>query len=309
MGYDERSRMPKLLDRLLKSLAVDDPRALYHLLSEPLPPEDAEIEPMVQEIITKLSALDYWCVFRVGKRERADVFEFKGKYEGGMHRQLLRYAMAACVTTGFSVRATAIVVSSKGLPWDYEDIEPFERAGLRLEFRTVRLWEVDAQMALDLERHSLLSLVPFMKHTWTQLAQALRRIPNAAAGALDMFWHALLLRYSKEEAERLQAEVGMNSAIMERIWNELLPDSPWAEEIRKEARESALAEGRREGELRYARQQVVRLLRNRFPDVSSTGIEAAADLAGIDRAIDELFQAQSADQARTIMSALLNRGQ
>lgn len=106
--------MLKLLDRLLKPLAVDDPRALYHLLSEPLPSEDAEIEPMVQEIVTKLSALDYWCVFRTGKRERADVFEFKGKYEAGMHRRLFRYAMAACVTTGFSVRATAIIVSSKG---------------------------------------------------------------------------------------------------------------------------------------------------------------------------------------------------
>ncbi len=49
----------------------------------------------------------------------------------------------------------------------------------------------------------------------------------------------------------------MNSAIMEKIWNELLPDSPWAEGIRRE--------GREEGELREARQSLIRRLRNRFP--------------------------------------------
>ena len=126
--------MPKLIDRLLKSLAVDDPRALHHLLSEPLPPEDAEIEPMIQEIITKMSALDYWCVLRVGQQERADVFEFRAKYESGMHRQLARYAMATYVATELTVRATAIVVSGKDFPKSYQELEPVECAGIRFEF-------------------------------------------------------------------------------------------------------------------------------------------------------------------------------
>lgn len=176
----------------------------------------------------------------------------------------------------------------------------------------MRLWEVDAKLALDLERPSLLSLVPFMKHSWAQLVEALRRIRSAAKDALELFWHALLLRYSRDEAEKLRLEVGMNSAIMEKIWKELLPDSPWAEEIRQEARESALREGRlqghrkgrHEGELREARQLLSKLLQSRFPEVPGSGVDRVTDLRAIRNAFDKLLAAESADQARSIVSAL-----
>lgn len=99
----------------------------------------------------------------------------------------------------------------------------------------------------------------------------------------------------------------MNSAIMEKIWNELLPDSPWAEGIRQEGREAGREEGRQEGELREARQSVLRLLRNRFPEIEAPSLDAVTGLQAIHDAFDHLLQASTADRARAILSDLTER--
>lgn len=65
--------MTQPYDRFLKSVASDDPRSLYYLLQGSVPPPEAVIRPIVQELDSKKIILD--CGFTVESEgvKRADI--------------------------------------------------------------------------------------------------------------------------------------------------------------------------------------------------------------------------------------------
>ncbi len=73
-------RMPQEYDGFLKSIALDDPRALYQLLQRPPPPADAVIVPIAQELASKKIILDCGFIVESNGRKRVDIFEFKAQY-------------------------------------------------------------------------------------------------------------------------------------------------------------------------------------------------------------------------------------
>lgn len=306
--------MPQEFDRLLKSLAGDDPRALYHLRRMPLPPPDAVIQPMVQEVSTSLTAMDYWYTVNAGAESWADVFEFKSRYESGMQKQLFQYCLRAYLLKDLPVRGTLIVVTPAGFPQRYQEISAINVPGLfSAQFDTVKLWETEADVALDSGRPGLLSLVPFMKARWDQLVRAGRAVRDGTEDALQWFWKAARIKYAGRVLEQLSEEVGMPDAVMERIFRELLPYSPWVQEARDEARHEGLQEGlqegrqegRHEGELTEARRMVRILLSARFPEVEApASLDAASDLDAIHQVANSLARAGSADDAKAALSSL-----
>ena len=181
-------------DRMMKSIAAADPEALYLLVNRP-PPPGAVIQPLVQEIEVSLTPLDYWYQVTAGNESWVDIFEFKSRYESGMKQQILNYGLRAHLSKGLPVRCTTIVMTPHGFPASFEELEPIERKGLiSVRFETVKVWELNAGIALGSGKPRMLSLVPFMRSNQDELAEAGRRL---LAPGLDearaWFWKAARL--------------------------------------------------------------------------------------------------------------------
>ncbi len=279
--------MSQTNDRLLKSLAEDDPRALYHLARRPLPPPEAEIVPMVQEVPPRMGRMDYWFRVKAGDEEWADIFEFKGRYESSMNPQVLDYALRAHLETHLPVNAVLIVTSPGGFPRSYRTIEPVVRPGLvSIHFETVRLWEIDASVALDSGRQSLLPLVPFMRTGMDQLIAAARSLRAAEEGARQWFLKSVAMKYPEDVVARMRQEVSVTNEIMERILREAFPVSPVGMAQRVEGVVSSI--------------QV--LVEERFPQVEvPSAVLEIRDPDALSMLFRRLIRANSEEEARVIL--------
>lgn len=300
--------MPKVIDRLLKSLAADDPRAIYDLAQRELP-EGAIIEPLVQEVPFKLPELDYWFKVSAGGAEWADVFEFKARYVSHMQAQAFDYSLRARLATGLAVNTTIIVAMPERFPRRYREIPPIEIPRLiRNRYRTVKLWETGASAVLESGRSGLPVLVPFMKARWDQLVEAGRRAHREGADASRWFWKAVQMKYPEEEQHRLRADVAMNNALLERWFAEIYPVSPQGKKEIAAARKKALKEGRKEGReqgrVEHARQMVQMIVQTRFPEIGVPDLESIHSLDELNQVALLLARARNAREARAAIRQL-----
>ena len=292
--------MSKIADRLMKSVIAEDPRDIYYLTGRPLSP-DAVVQPMVQEAPLSLPVMDWWLTVTDGGQSFADIFEFKAAYKSGMQKQVFQYAMRAYLLKDLPVRCTTIITSPKRFPRKYKEIEAVVRPGIAsVTFDTILLSEKDASIALNSGRPRLLSLVPLMRTTWDQLLEAARRFRADTEDARQWFWRAVGMKYPKVEVDRLFGEVGMTNAIMERLFEEMYPDSVWAEEERAEA----CQEGEQKGLRREALEMIRRVLSKRFPSIPVPEPRIGLTLDDLHVIHDDLVTAASAAEAAEIAARL-----
>ncbi len=300
--------MAKVIDRLLKSLAADDPRAIYDLAQRELP-EGAIIEPLVQEVPFKLPELDYWFKVSADGAEWADVFEFKARYVSHMQAQVFDYSLRARLATGLPVNTTIIVAMPERFPKRYREIPPIEIPRLiRNRYHTVKLWEAGASTVLESRRPGLPVLVPFMRARWDQLVEAGRRAHREGADAARWYWKAVGMKYPEEEQHRLRADVAMNNALLERWFAEIYPVSPQGKKeiaaARKKARKEGREEGLEQGRVEQARQMVQMIIQTRFSEIGVPELESVNSLEELNQVALLLARARNAREARAAIKQL-----
>ena len=148
--------------------------------------------------------------------------------------------MRAHLLKPLPVRCTTIVATREGFPRDYQELEPVERRNIvSAVYTTVMLVEIEARVAIDSGKPRLWALVRFMKHTWEQLVEVARRFRADTEDERWWFWRAMGMKYDRS-VNRLSEEVHMSDAVMDKLFQDLLPYSPyrrdkWTEALAKEA--------------------------------------------------------------------------
>ncbi len=325
--------MTQPYDSYLKSIASDDPRALYYLLQRLPPPPGALIHPIVQELTSKKIIIDCGFLVEINGRKRVDIFEFKAGYANSARKQILDYALMVYLAKNLPVECTLVIVYPYKLPRSYTDLPPLRIPGLlSITFRTVKLWEIDAERVLSAEKPHLLSVLPLVKTNQTQMVEGARRVfQTGSVDAQRWFWELAKLRYNQSGVERLFEDAEMNAAIMEKIINEIYPLSPLGKrqirEARKQARQEGLQEGLKEGlqeglekglkkglekgleegRLTEASDTIRRVLARQFPSYEIPAkLSFKADLAALRAAEDAVFEAKSVAEAEKIIAQLLS---
>ncbi len=304
--------MTQPYDRYLKSLAADDPRVLYYLLQTEPPPPNAAIIPIVQELASKRIILDCGFLVEHGGESRVDIFEFKAQYSNSARKQILDYALMMHLDRSLPVRCTMVLVSSDTLPKSYDELPPLEIAGLMsIRFRTVKLWEIDAERVLALDKPNLLSALPLLRTNREQMIEGARRIYQVGTvDARRWFLTFAKIKYDEVGVERFFEEAPMNAAIMEKIFKEIYPLSPLGKREIQEARDQGvqvgLQEGLQEGQLTEARDFVRRLLTRRFPSLAvPESLDLATDVTVLRSLEDALIEATTIQEAQKALTALI----
>jgi predicted transposase YdaD len=145
----------------------------------------------------------------------------------------------------------------------------------RWQFDCIRLWEIEAQAALDRELPGLAALVPLMKgSTLKRVEQAARQIETIAPGAQQMDLLAILHAFAERQytVKQLERIIGRERIMESSIYQ-------WGLE---EGQARGHAQGLLEGQLMTARKlcrETVRKWRPRAGAKVRTAIEDCTDLA------------------------------
>ena len=205
--------------------------------------------------------------------------------------------MRAHLLKPLPVRCTTIVATREGFPRDYQELEPVERRNIvSAVYTTVMLVEIEARVAIDSGKPRLWALVRFMKHTWEQLVEVARRFRADTEDERWWFWRAMGMKYDRS-VNRLSEEVHMSDAVMDKLFQDLLPYSPyrrdkWTEALAKEAILEALRMLRKFVDRRFPALRV--------PEAVAPGV--TLDL--VHDAADAFMMAESEDQARAALLRL-----
>lgn len=292
--------MTQPYDRFLKSVASDDPRSLYYLLQGSVPPPEAVIRPIVQELDSKKIILD--CGFTVESEgvKRADIFEFKAQYSNSARQQILDYALMTYLELRLPVHCTLVIVYPDNLPLSYSDLLPIEEPGIiSVQFHTVKLWEIDPERVLQAERPNLLSVLPLLRTNRQQMVEGARRVCQAGSDdALRWFKILATIKYDESGVKLLFEEAQVNAAVMEKLYRELYPLSP------RGKRE--IEQDRQEGRLTEARNTIRHLMARRFPLIEiPEALNSVNDLDLLHTAWDALFEAATDQKAAQLLSGLV----
>lgn len=118
----------------------------------------------------------------------------------------------------------------------------------------------------------------------------------------------LCFRVLLERAQRLPEAEILRVKRRIRMFDPLLEDDPWVKEKVAEGKAKGLAEGKAkgftEGKLQSMRTLIVKLVKNRFPKLSSVveqHVQGIEQLDTLDTLIDQLMQATNEHEARAIL--------
>jgi predicted transposase YdaD len=263
---EPRSR--KSYDRLFKDLGVEDPRGLLHLFGiVPLSDGDVEIDVAPRDVSPPVLQVDNLYRVRSRGREWLVHFEFQTRYSGDLPERMVRYAASLHLRYGMPVQCVLVLLAERFTPLQIPTRHSIQTESLTisLDYRVVRLWEIDGTEALALNRPRLYALMPLLQVSEEQLIQTAERIarePDYEERAAE-FLALVGLRYDDEEGLRSLERV-MRGIFTE----ENLRDSVYYQQW--------VNKGREQGREEEARELIRELMASRFP-----GKDALPDLDGI----------------------------
>ncbi len=151
-------------DDAFKDLSEFDPEALLLLLGAITPDEHAIIEPLSRELRAAKQVADQPYLIRSERGERIAHVEAQTRYKGNEPDRLLDYGLYLWLTyqREYPVESYLLILAPDGAPAEIPDTHTVTAGSLVLttNFHVIRLWELTAQVALDLGREELLPFIP-----------------------------------------------------------------------------------------------------------------------------------------------------
>ena len=242
--------MAKPYDRLFKSFAEDDPRGLLHLFGSLPLDTAAEVEALGREQNLPTLAVDHVYRVKTADREWLVHFEVQTRYKSDVPQRLAWYGVSLGLGFRLPLEIVLVLLVEKQAPAATPPSHRIDLGGLHVEveFRTVRLWEIDPRPVLEAHRPSLLPWVTLMRRSPEALEQAARQITarrdlKAAAEFVVLGG----LRYDKNDLTEMLGRIGAM------LTEEMLEESSYYQMIIET------------GRLKEARKVLHRLLALRFP--------------------------------------------
>jgi predicted transposase YdaD len=267
----------KPYDRLLKSLADDDPRSLLHLLGIVPNSEESAVETLPRAVSPPLLEVDHLYAVGVGIKKRLVHLEFQTHYRRDLPDRLTRYVLSLHLQYGLPVQCVLVLLVARHAPVEIPDDHEMQFGGLsvRLEYQVVRLWEISGREALDMNEARILPLIPLFRVSTADLVEAARRIvksPDEARAVEFLTFSGL--RYDKNQFNFL-----LEAARMRILTEEMLKESSFYQMILEEGIEKGM-------------EKATSGLRNAIREVVSSRFPGPVDLAALDQIkdIDRLQQ-------------------
>ena len=238
------------MDRILKAVNAEDPAALRYFSGEPDLPPGSQISVASKEIAPNFEVDGVLRITTPDGFSWLDHSEFKSRYRSGTQIQRMKYGFALYLgPETLPIRSTMFVILPDHFLKNYEELPPYEAPGVvSLRFRTLKVWELEAERALKWPRPSLLSIAPFMKSNREQEREAARRLKGNTSSRM-LFDAAMKVKYDKNEVAGFWEEIDMD--IAERMVSLTVPTTKWGQEmIERESRplvEASLQRGIEQG--------------------------------------------------------------
>ena len=166
-------------DSVFKSLAEDDPRGLLFLLAGVPLTEEVTIEMLPREVTPNALQVDH--VYRVKTPQGEWIWhiEVQTHYRANVPERILRYNLALVLKyPGLEIRSTLVLLVERNTPRTVATSYALDLGGVRLsvEYRVIRLWELDAGPVLEAGRLSLFPWVGLMRASTEDYVASLRKI-------------------------------------------------------------------------------------------------------------------------------------
>lgn len=304
----------KPYDSAFKDLAEQDPEGLLLLIGA-LPP-GARIKALPREVTRPALLPDQPYEVISAAAHFVTHIEAQTRYEPPVPDRFVDYGAQLWLKYRLPVHCYLLVYLPRGMPADAPTSATVIAGGVKItvEYIIVRLWELQAEAVLQLNRVSLLPFVPLMKGNWAQVEEGARRLQTVPdeARRRELALHFVVLsglRYDRTDVLEL---LGRKNMIP---WETLKESSiiQWVmEESHKEGlergHEEGIKEGIKEGEQQGRRKELLRLLErgiaHRFPGFE-TAVEAEriSDLEALEDLLLNLGEVPDAATLRARLQA------
>ena len=295
------------MDRIFKAVTVDDPQALRYLSGDEDLPPGSEIAVASMEIAPNFEVDGVLRITTPDGLSWLDHYEFKSRYRSDTQIQRMKYGFALYLgPETLPIRSTMLVILPDDFPKNYEELLPYEIPRVvSLRFRTLKVWEFEAERAFKWSRPSLMAIVPFMKSSRAQEIEAARRVKGDTSARM-LFDAAMRVKYDERELAGFWEEIEMD--IAERMVSLTVPTTKWGQEmIERESRplvEASLQRGIEQGRLRESIDSVKGVFAARFPSAPAPGLAFITDPAVARRLCSDIAVAASAAEAQAIIARL-----
>ncbi len=285
--------MPKPFDQIFKEIAEGDPRGLLDPFgSLPLGVE-AKVEIVDREQVVESLYVDQ--AFRVETESGAWIehFEVTTSVPADLKDRFAKYGFLLGMGSKLPVKSSLILLSPRHAPKTINCFHVLDLGTVRIEveFRVIRLWELDAGKILGDARPELLPFVPAVNSSEEQLAMAAERIRATGDIAMRAAFRMLGgLRFGKNDwkliLERLPAMWWTEQIVRDSSLYEIVRDMGVEEGIAQGVGKG-IEQGREQGQMEARRGDIRRCLKLRFPSIGALEeLDAISDLAKL----DELFE-------------------
>ena len=278
----------KPYDRLLKSLADDDPRSLLHLFGIVPISDEALVETLPRAVSAPLPEVDH--LYAVGAKDgkRLVHLEFQTHYRRDLPDRLTRYVLSLHLQYGLPVQCVLVLLVARHAPVEIPREHEIQLGGLsvRLNYQIVRLWEIPGREALEMREARILPLIPLLRVSTEELVEAARRIvasPDKARAIEFLTFSGL--RYDKNQFNYL-----LEAARMRILTEEMLKESSFYQMILEEGIEKGIEKGKEQAEAD---------LRDAIRELVAARFAERTDLAALD-------QIKDSGRLRQIMSVAIH---
>jgi predicted transposase/invertase (TIGR01784 family) len=294
-------RQNKPYDRLFKDLADEDPRGFLHLLGIVSRSDTGvEVEIAPRDVAPPVLQVDHLYRLRSSNREWLVHFEFQTRYRNDVPERMVRYAASLYLAHGLPVECVLVLLAERFAPSHVPESHAIRtnNFSMTLNYRVVRLWEIDGVEALALGSTRFLALMPLLRTSEKQLTQAVERIarePDRDDRAAELILVAGL-RYDGNERVHL-LEASMRFIFSE----EIMKDSSYYQELVELGEKKGLAQG----EQQATRRLIQELLASRFPNARAiSGLDQIHDLERLHEIFQVALKAKSVAEVKAAIKGV-----
>jgi len=292
-------------DVSFKLMAEEDPRGLLELLGVLPSGSNAEVVLLERELALPKLAVDQCFRITAEGESWIEHIECQSWFDSGVPEIIAVYKLTTWHKYRLEVRSVLVLPVEKGASRIVRNTFELDQPELRMtvRFRIVKLWEIDASVALNPKHPRLLPLVPLMKSTAIQIEEAAGQIARLQDSNLANRLGILTgLRYDEVETARLLErirnmfpdELLMQSSIFNRL----------KRQVAEEARQEGKREGKQEGRLVSGRQALRSVLAKLYPAISLPDLDSVANPDVLDALLQSVLSAGSEDEVRVVLSRL-----
>ncbi len=306
---------------MFKALAESDPRGLLDLFGSLPLTADARITLVDRELVAQPLFVDHAYRIESGGEKWVEHFEATTRVPGNLKDRFARYCYALAMGCKLPVRSSLVLLSPRHAPKDLVPVHRLDLGALKMEveFRIIRLWELDAGKIIAEQRPKLLAWVPLLNCTERQIAAVSRRVMKADDPSLIATFEAWGgLRFGEDQWKLLGERIKMNftpeaiedikgipTPIADAMWRAIRKGRLEGKlEGKLEGRLEGKLEGKLEGDLKARRDSIRTCLALRFPSLGKVAeLDSISDESTLEQLLREAVTAGKPDSFLKLLSS------